>query len=64
MSEMNVTRSNPWRSDGSLRHLLTLEGLSKPLLETLLKRSAHYSAPLSEPAARSSALSGKTVALM
>ena len=64
MSEMNVTRSNPWRSDGSLRHLLTLESLSKPLLETLLKRSAHYSAPLSEPAARSNALSGKTVALM
>lgn len=64
MPEKNIPSSNPWRSDGSLRHLLTLEGLSRSLLETLLERSAHYSTPLSAPAARSNALSDKTVALM
>ncbi len=64
MSEMNMLTSNPWRSDGSLRHLLTLEGLSRSLLENLLERSAHYASPLSEPAARSNALLGKAVALM
>ncbi len=64
MSEMNMLTSNPWRSDGSLRHLLTLEGLSRSLLENLLERSARYSSPLSEPAARSNALIGTAVALM
>ncbi|MEN9526589.1 MAG: hypothetical protein RLY56_540 [Pseudomonadota bacterium] len=64
MPETNIPSSNPWRSDGSLRHLLTLEGLSRTLLEQLLERSAHYSTPLSTPAARSNVLSNKTVALM
>ncbi|MFZ9873269.1 MAG: aspartate carbamoyltransferase catalytic subunit [Steroidobacteraceae bacterium] len=64
MPETNTPSSNPWRSDGSLRHLLTLEGLSRSLLERLLERSAHYSTPLSTPAARSNVLSDKTVALM
>jgi len=30
------------RSDGSLRHLITLEGLTRPEIETLLDRSQHY----------------------
>jgi aspartate carbamoyltransferase catalytic subunit len=52
------------RSDGSLRHLLTLEGLPRPLLERLLERAAHWSRPLGEPAARGTALAGRTVAVM
>ena len=30
------------RADGSLRHLLTLEGLSRTQLETLLQRAQHW----------------------
>jgi len=64
MPEMNIPSSNPWRSDGSLRHLLTLDGLSKTMLSSLLERAARYSTPLSQAAARSDVLHGKTVALM
>ena len=52
------------RSDGSLRHLLTLEGLPRRLIERLLERAAHYSRPLGAPAARGQALAGRTVAVM
>ncbi|MFM7708760.1 MAG: aspartate carbamoyltransferase catalytic subunit, partial [Gammaproteobacteria bacterium] len=52
------------RSDGTLRHLLTLEGLPRPLLERLLERAAHWSRPLGAPAARGDALAGRTVAVM
>ncbi|MBM4225526.1 MAG: hypothetical protein FJ167_12275, partial [Gammaproteobacteria bacterium] len=52
------------RADGSLRHLLTLEGLPQPLLSRLLERAQHFSTPASAPAARSTALAGKTVAVM
>ena len=52
------------REDGSLRHLLTLEGLSPSMIERLLERAAHFATPLQLPAARSTALAGKTVAVM
>jgi aspartate carbamoyltransferase catalytic subunit len=51
------------RPDGSLRHLLTLEGLSRSELETLLERSQHFVRRASEPAAHSTAtLAGVTIA--
>lgn len=52
------------RSDGTLRHLLTLDGLPRPLLERLLERAAHWCRPLGAPAARGDALAGRTVAVM
>ncbi|MEY2626098.1 MAG: hypothetical protein RL412_1873 [Pseudomonadota bacterium] len=52
------------RADGSLRHLLTLEGLPPQVVRQLLARSEHYASPLSKPAARSDVLTGRTVAVM
>ena len=52
------------RNDGSLRHLLTLEGLPRALIERLLERAVHWSRPLGATAARGTALAGRTVALM
>lgn len=52
------------RADGSLRHLLTLEGLPTKMIHRLLERAEHFASPLTSPAARSSALAGKTVAVM
>jgi aspartate carbamoyltransferase catalytic subunit len=52
------------RADGSLRHLLTLEGLAPAMVQRLLDRAAYFSRPLAEPAARSASLNGKTVAVM
>jgi len=52
------------RADGSLRHLLTLDGLSRPLLERLLERSQHWSRPLGAAPARGTALQGVTVATL
>jgi aspartate carbamoyltransferase catalytic subunit len=50
------------RSDGSLRHLLTLEGLTRTELESLLERSQHFVRALGELAPQSTALAGVTVA--
>ena len=50
------------RPDGSLRHLLTLQGLSRTQLEALLERAQAYVRPLGAPPAMSEALSGATVA--
>ncbi len=52
------------RADGSLRHLLTLEGLSRDEIESLLERAQHHVRRLGEPAPRSTALAGVTVANM
>jgi aspartate carbamoyltransferase catalytic subunit len=57
---MNSTR----RADGSLRHLLTLDGLSRPEMESLLERAQFYVCAPGEPAPRSQALAGITVANM
>lgn len=50
------------RPDGSLRHLLTLESLSRTQLEALLERAQAYVRPLGVPPAMSEALAGATVA--
>ncbi len=50
------------RSDGSLRHLLTLEGLSRAQIEGLLERSQGFVRPLGAKPAVSQALAGATVA--
>lgn len=52
------------RPDGSLRHLLTLEGLPRSLLESLLDRAASWVRAPGTPAARGTPLAGKTVAVM
>src|SRR5947207_5404436 len=50
------------RSDGSLRHLLTLEGLARTQIERLLERSQGFVRPLGATPAMSRALAGATVA--
>ncbi len=50
------------RPDGSLRHLLTLEGLSRSELEVLLERAQHFVRRAGEPAANSTVLAGVTIA--
>jgi aspartate carbamoyltransferase catalytic subunit len=50
------------RADGSLRHLITLEGLSRTELESLLERSQHFVRAMGAAAAQSSALAGITIA--
>src|SRR5215469_4664632 len=50
------------RADGSLRHLLTLQTLSRGQLEHLLERSQSYVRPLGARPATSSVLDGFTVA--
>jgi aspartate carbamoyltransferase catalytic subunit len=47
---------------GRLRHLLTLDGLPRGLLEELLSRAATYAASPGRAAARGEALAGRTVA--
>jgi len=50
------------RHDGSLRHLLTLEGLTRAQLEQLLERSQGMVRPLGSRPAMSQVLAGHTVA--
>jgi aspartate carbamoyltransferase catalytic subunit len=50
------------RANGSLRHLLTLEGLSRKQIEGLLDRAQAFVQPLGERTAVSHALAGVTVA--
>jgi aspartate carbamoyltransferase catalytic subunit len=50
------------RADGSLRHLITLEGLSRLQLEQLLERSQGMVRPLGARPAMSQLLAGSTVA--
>jgi aspartate carbamoyltransferase catalytic subunit len=52
------------RPDGSLRHLLTLEDLTRAELESLLERAQYYARPSGAAAPRSDALAGVTVANM
>jgi aspartate carbamoyltransferase catalytic subunit len=51
-------------ANGTLRHLLTLEDLSRAELEMLLERAQHYARGPSAAAPRSAALAGVTVANM
>jgi aspartate carbamoyltransferase catalytic subunit len=50
------------RPDGTLRHLLTLEGLSRELIERLLERSQRFVRPLGARPPVSQSLAGYTVA--
>src|SRR5689334_11552655 len=50
------------RPDGSLRHLLTLETLTRAQIERLLDRAQTYVRPLGERPPVSAALAGATVA--
>ena len=50
------------RADGTLRHLLTLEGLSRGEIERLLDRAQQYVRPLGARPATSEELAGITVA--
>ena len=50
------------RADGSLRHLITLEGLSRARLEHLLERAQSLVRPLGARPAMNQALAGSTVA--
>src|SRR3569833_1621789 len=59
MSELAVDQR---RADGSLRHLLTLEGLSRPELERLLNKAQAFVRPLGVPTPISDVLRGVTVA--
>jgi len=56
--------TNQRRPDGSLRHLLTIEGLSRSELEALLERAQYYVRPPGAAGPRSDALAGVTVANM
>jgi aspartate carbamoyltransferase catalytic subunit len=55
-------RPEQLRADGSLRHLLTLETLSRREIERLLERSQSFVRPLGERPPRSELLAGATVA--
>ena len=50
------------RPDGSLRHLLTLEGLSKAQIEALLTRAQKFVRPIGQPPVQKKTLAGVTVA--
>ncbi len=50
------------RANGSLRHLLTLEGLPRTTLVALLDRAERFVTPLGAPPARTNSLAGITVA--
>src|SRR6185295_13839427 len=50
------------RTNKSLRHLLTLEGLNKAQIEALLSRAQKFVRPIGEPPVTRSSLAGVTVA--
>ena len=50
------------RPDGSLRHLLTLEGLTKAQIESLLTRAQKFVKPIGQPPVQKDSLAGVTVA--
>jgi len=56
------TRVGQLRPGGSLRHLITLAGLERPMLESLLKRAQVYVRAIDEQPLSSNLLAGVTVA--
>jgi len=52
------------RADGTLRHLLTLEGLTRAQLDALLARAQKFVKPVGEPPVQKKSLAGVTVANM
>jgi len=53
-----------FRPNGTLRHLLTLEGLNRAQVEALLARSQKFVKPVGEPPVQKRSLAGITVANM
>ena len=62
MATNDAGSTNQLHPNGTLRHLLTIEGLSRHYLERLLDLSQAFVRPLGEPAAANSSLAGITVA--
>ena len=54
--------STQTRPDGSLRHLLTIDGLSRKQIESLLERAQKFVRPVGAAPVKSDALAGVTVA--
>jgi aspartate carbamoyltransferase catalytic subunit len=52
------------RANGTLRHLLTLEGLTRAQIESLLARAQQFVKPVGEPPVQKKSLAGVTVANM
>jgi aspartate carbamoyltransferase catalytic subunit len=50
------------RPNGTLRHLLTLDGMSRSMLEALLQRAQRFVRPIGDPPVHNKALEGITVA--
>jgi len=59
MSEIEIDQR---RTDGSLRHLLSLEHLSRAEVERLLNKAQTFVRPLGSPPPASNTLAGVTVA--
>src|SRR4030081_2715145 len=59
MSEVQIDQRRP---DGTLRHLLTLERLSRAEIERLLNEAQTFVRPLGSPPPASNRLAGVTVA--
>src|SRR4030081_2720893 len=59
---MNEVQIDQRRADGTLRHLLTLEHLSRAEIERLLNKAQSFVRPLGAPPPPSSELAGVTVA--
>src|SRR6266404_2428256 len=59
---MNSVQIDQRRADGTLRHLLTLEHLTRAEMERLLNKSQTFVRPLGAPPPTSQALAGATVA--
>ncbi len=57
-----MTVTDQLRADGTLRHLITLEGLPRAMIERLLDRAQSYVRPLGEKPPASRLLAGHTVA--
>jgi aspartate carbamoyltransferase catalytic subunit len=64
MTTMTHERAEQLRADGSLRHLLTLDGLPLPIIERLLERAQHFVREIGMRPARSETLAGVTVAAL
>jgi aspartate carbamoyltransferase catalytic subunit len=64
MTAPDASSAQPQQLDaeGRLRHLITLEGLPRAVIERLLNRAQQLIRPLGAPPPRSSALAGVTVA--
>jgi aspartate carbamoyltransferase catalytic subunit len=56
------TEFNQLSPNGKLRHLLTLEGLDRSILQQLMDRAETYLRPAGQPPARDDLLLGRTVA--